>query len=100
MRMVLEIINSSLINNLHHNSDLVYSLLYHKNIYQQFQSHPTFQDVMENIELVITSFSHEIEHLEDKSIEKLKEVIEIGAKQFHRDRFRVILIFKLYFKLD
>jgi hypothetical protein len=89
MRMVLEIINSCLINSLHHNSDLVYSLLYHKAIYLQFQDHPTFQDVVENIEMVITSFSNEIEHLEDKSIENLKQVIEIGIKQFHRDRFRV-----------
>jgi hypothetical protein len=39
---------------------------------------------------VITSFSHEIENVEDKSIENLKEVIELGVKQFSRDRFRVI----------
>jgi hypothetical protein len=89
MRMVLEIINSCLINSLRHNSDLVYSLLYHKTIYLQFQDHPTFQDVIENIEMVITSFSNDIEHLEDKSIENLKQVIEIGIKQFHSDRFRV-----------
>lgn len=91
MRMVLEIINSCLINSLHQNSDLVYSLLYHKSIYLQFEDHPTFQDVIENIEKVITSFSHDIENLEDKSVENLKSIIDIGIKQFHRDRFRVII---------
>ena len=52
MKMVLEIINSSLTNNLHHNSNLIYSLLYNKILYNQFHSHPTFQDVLQNINLV------------------------------------------------
>lgn len=39
---------------------------------------------------MITSFSHEIDSLEDKSIENLKQVIEMSARQFSRDRFRVI----------
>lgn len=42
---------------------------------------------------VITSFSHEIENIEDKSIENLKEIIEQGVKQFSRDRFRVIYFY-------
>jgi hypothetical protein len=90
MRMVLEIINSCLTNNLHHNSNLIYSILYHKNIYLQFRDHPTFQDVIQNIDTIISSFSHEIENVEDKSIENLNEIIIMGAKQFPRDRFRVI----------
>ena len=52
MKMVLEIINSCLTNNLHHNSNLIYSLLYNKILYIQFHSHPTFQDVLQNINLV------------------------------------------------
>lgn len=52
MRMVLEIINSCLTNNLHHNSNLIYSLLYHKNIFLQFREHPNFQDVLQNIDTV------------------------------------------------
>jgi hypothetical protein len=52
MRMVLEIINSCLTNQLHHNSNLIYSLLYNKNLYIQFRSHPTFQDVIQNIDTV------------------------------------------------
>ncbi|RNA42637.1 dymeclin [Brachionus plicatilis] len=88
MKMVLEIINSCLTNNLHHNSDLIYSILYHKTIYLQFRDHPTFQDLTQNIDTVITRFSHEIEIVEDKTIENLRELITMGAKQFSRERFR------------
>lgn len=89
MKMVLEIINSCLANNLHHNSDLIYSILYHKSIYLQFRDHPTFQDLTQNIDTVITRFSNEIESVEDKTIENLRELITMGAKQFSRERFRV-----------
>ena len=33
--------------------------------------------------------SHEIENIEEKSVERLKEIIEFGIKQFPRDRFKV-----------
>ena len=89
MRMFLEIINSCLTNNLHHNADLIYSLLYHKNIYLQFRDHPNFQDVIQNIDTIITSFSHDLDSVQDKSVENLKEVITQGVKQFPRDRLRV-----------
>ncbi len=38
---------------------------------------------------IITSFTHDIDQIQDKTIENLKEAIELGAKQFLRDRFRV-----------
>ena len=57
MRMVLEIINSCLTNNLHHNSNLIYSLLYHKNIFLQYREHPSFHDVIQNIDTVISFFN-------------------------------------------
>ena len=52
MKMVIEIINSCITNSIHHNANLVYSILYHKNIYVQFRSHPTFQEVIQNIDVV------------------------------------------------
>jgi hypothetical protein len=88
--MVLEIINSCLSNAIHHNGNLVYSILYNKQSFTQFKDHPSFHDVFQNIELVIAHFSKEVEdHLEDKSVEKLKQIIEFGIKQFSRERFRV-----------
>ncbi|XP_065746207.1 dymeclin isoform X2 [Phocoena phocoena] len=51
IRMMLEIINSCLTNSLHHNPNLVYALLYKRDLFEQFQTHPSFQDIMQNIDL-------------------------------------------------
>ncbi|XP_074851898.1 dymeclin isoform X4 [Carettochelys insculpta] len=51
IRMMLEIINSCLTNSLHHNPNLVYALLYKRDLFEQFRTHPSFQDVMQNIDL-------------------------------------------------
>jgi hypothetical protein len=64
-------------------------MLYHKTIYTAFFEHPNFQDIIQNINVILTSFSHDIEALHDKSIESINEVIELGVKQFSRDRFKV-----------
>uniref|UniRef100_A0A8B9HT93 Dymeclin n=1 Tax=Astyanax mexicanus TaxID=7994 RepID=A0A8B9HT93_ASTMX len=47
IRMLLEIINSCLSNSLHHNPNLVYALLYKRELFEQFRSHPSFQDIIE-----------------------------------------------------
>lgn len=49
---MLEIINSCLTNSLHHNPNLVYALLYKRDLFEQFRTHPSFQDIMQNIDLV------------------------------------------------
>ncbi|XP_068107481.1 dymeclin isoform X2 [Hyperolius riggenbachi] len=51
IRMMLEIINSCLTNSLHHNPNLVYALLYKRELFEQFRSHPSFQDIMQNIDM-------------------------------------------------
>uniref|UniRef100_A0A8B9JBZ4 Dymeclin n=1 Tax=Astyanax mexicanus TaxID=7994 RepID=A0A8B9JBZ4_ASTMX len=50
IRMLLEIINSCLSNSLHHNPNLVYALLYKRELFEQFRSHPSFQDIMQNLD--------------------------------------------------
>lgn len=52
MRTVLEIINSCLIHKLHQNTSLVYALLYNRDIFDNYRTHPNFQDVLKNIETV------------------------------------------------
>ena len=52
LRMVLEIINSCLAASLHLNPHLVYSLLYQKELFNAFKTHPTFQDILQNIDIV------------------------------------------------
>lgn len=52
IRMMLEIINSCLCNSLHHNPNLVYALLYKRELFEQFRMHPSFQDIMQNLDTV------------------------------------------------
>ena len=55
--MVLEIINSTITYSLHHNPNLVYTLLYKRETFDPFRSHPMFQDVIQNVDLVLGYFS-------------------------------------------
>ena len=52
LRMVLEIVNSCLTHSLHHNPHLVYTLLYQRGLFAPFRTHPTFQDIIQNIDTV------------------------------------------------
>jgi hypothetical protein len=52
MRMVLEIINSCLTHTLRHNINLIYTLLYNRDIFDNYRTHPSFQDILQNIDIV------------------------------------------------
>ena len=52
MRMVLEIINSCLTHTLRHNINLIYTLLYNRDIFDNYRTHPNFQDILQNIDIV------------------------------------------------
>ena len=52
MRMVLEILNSCLTHTLTSNSNLVYAILYNRDIFENYRAHPNFQDVLQNLETV------------------------------------------------
>ncbi len=53
IRMVLEIINSTLTHSLRNNPNLIYTLLYNKDMFiAHFRIHPTFQDIIQNIDTV------------------------------------------------
>ncbi|XP_040277044.1 dymeclin [Bufo bufo] len=89
IRMMLEIINSCLSNSLHHNPNLVYALLYKRELFEQFRSHPCFQDIMQNIDMVIGFFSSRLEQAgSDLSVERVLEVIKQGAVALPKDRLR------------
>ncbi|KAM4707193.1 dymeclin [Discoglossus pictus] len=89
IRMMLEIINSCLTNSLHHNPNLVYALLYKRELFEQFRSHPSFQDIMQNIDMVISFFSSRLEQAgADLSVERVLEVIKQGAVALPKDRLR------------
>uniref|UniRef100_A0A8C9SE87 Dymeclin n=1 Tax=Scleropages formosus TaxID=113540 RepID=A0A8C9SE87_SCLFO len=89
IRMMLEIINSCLSNSLHHNPNLVYALLYKRELFEQFRSHPSFQDIMQNLDTVIGFFSSRLEQAgSDLSVERVQEVIKKGAVALPKDRLK------------
>ncbi|GMT16532.1 hypothetical protein PFISCL1PPCAC_7829 [Pristionchus fissidentatus] len=66
IRTALEIVNAALAGGcLRHNPNLIYTLLYHRSLFDSFSQHPMFQDLMVNIGLVISHFSSKI--LNEKS---------------------------------
>lgn len=96
IRMVLEIINSCLSANLHHNPNLVYTLLYQKDSFAMFRTHPTFQDIISNIDTVLAYFSGKLEQMGgNPSPTEVLNVIKQGSLQFRRDRLKVCNIFLL-----
>ncbi|XP_051960251.1 dymeclin-like isoform X3 [Xyrauchen texanus] len=89
IRMMLEIMNSCLSNSLHHNPNLLYALLYKRELFEQFRSHPSFQDIMQNLDTVIGFFSQRLEQAgSDLSVERVQEVIMKGAVALPKDRLK------------
>ena len=52
LRMVLEILNSCLSHQLVYCPNLIYTLLYKRNVFESFRTHPAFQDIIQNIDMV------------------------------------------------
>lgn len=52
LRMVLEILNSCISHQLVYCPNLVYTLLYKRHVFELFRSHPAFQDIIQNIDMV------------------------------------------------
>ncbi|EDO46526.1 predicted protein [Nematostella vectensis] len=90
LRMVLEIINSCVTNTLHHNPNLVYTLLHRRELFAQFRTHPTFQDIIQNIDTVLAFFSARLEQHPDQtlSVGVVLDVIKQGTLQWPKDRLK------------
>ncbi|KAF5307529.1 hypothetical protein FQR65_LT06884 [Abscondita terminalis] len=89
LRMLLEIFNSSLVNQLINNPNLVYTLLYKKHIFDSFRINPAFQDIVQNIEVIIEYFSDQLavksqEHEVD--FHEVLLVIQEGAKHWPKEK--------------
>lgn len=91
LRMVLEIINACLTAQLTHNPNLVYQLLYKRQVFEPFQTHPSFQDIVMNIETVLTYFSNRIEGTERSlSVAEVYDIIRQSSLQWPTDRLKVL----------
>jgi len=90
IRMVLEIINSCVTNTLHHNPNLVYTLLHRRELFAQFRTHPTFHDIIQNIDTVLSFFSARLEEHPDQtlSVGVVLDVIKQGTLKWPRERLK------------
>ncbi len=52
LRMILEIVNSCLASQIKSNSNLIYTLLYKKEVFEPFVHQPSFQDLSQNLQTV------------------------------------------------
>ncbi|CAJ0581585.1 unnamed protein product, partial [Mesorhabditis spiculigera] len=85
IRTLLEILNSAISVRLRHNANLIYTLLYHKELFDSFRQHPMFQDLLKNISLVIDHFSTKIDGVKGGS---LITVIEEEALIWRMDKLQ------------
>jgi len=89
IRMVLEIINSSLSHGLHQNINLIYTLLYQKEVFQHFSTHPTFQDIIQNIDTVLGYFTTQLDKADKNvSVPQVMDIIKQYAVTFKREKLR------------
>lgn len=89
LRMILEIINSCLSNQLQSNPNLLYSLLYKRQIFDPFRLHPTFQDVVQNLDTVLSYFSSRLESPDKHvSVNEVMESIKEAALHWPTDRLK------------
>ncbi|XP_071824894.1 dymeclin-like isoform X2 [Apostichopus japonicus] len=90
VRMVLEIINSCLSNTLAHNPHFVYTLLYKQELFAGFKTHPKFQDIIQNIDTVLTYFSNRFDqhHGDNMTDGQVLDLIKQSMLQWPRDRLR------------
>ena len=63
LRMVLEIINSCLVHQTQHNPNLIYTILYKREMFDTYARNPAFQDLMHNIMIVIVNMSSRLEQV-------------------------------------
>ncbi|XKL64792.1 hypothetical protein PGB90_004878 [Kerria lacca] len=87
IRIILEVINSCLAHQLIHNTNLVYTLLYNKHVFQPFRNHEAFHDIIQNIDLVIKYFSNKLEKETEQNndVNEILEKVQRWSHQWPRD---------------
>ena len=90
LRMILEIINSCLSNQIQHNPNLVYALLYKKDIFDPFRNHQNFNDVIQNLDSVINYFSDKLKQVQtDLSVNEVLSTITQGTLVWPSHKLKV-----------
>lgn len=92
LRMVLEIINSCLTSQLTNNPNLIYTLLYNRQVFEAFRDNVVFQDIIYNIDIVIKYFSDLLNtksNHQEVDASQVLQVIQQGGRQWPRDKLAV-----------
>lgn len=94
LRMVLEILNSCLSHQLVNCPNLVYTLLYKKHVFEHFRTHAAFQDIIQNIDMVVGFFSSRLQRVQEQrggelGVNEVLDVISKSNSQWSSDRLRV-----------
>lgn len=89
--MVLEIFNSCLSNQLVYNPNLIYTLLYKKNIFEPFRDNAAFQDIIQNIDLIIQYYSDLLSHTSqyDLDVSEVLKTIQNGTRDWPKEKLKV-----------
>lgn len=91
LRMVLEIVNSCLVHQTQHNPNLIYALLYKRELFELAAQNPAFSDLTANLLVVVVHMGSRLEQVQERkgrglTVEEVQEVVRQGAAQFPRDR--------------
>ncbi|CAG0881772.1 unnamed protein product [Cyprideis torosa] len=79
LRMLLELLNSALDNQLPAIPDLLYSMLYKREVFEPFKTLAPFQDIACNIDLVLSFFAMKIESSTagtDAGVSEVRQIIQ------------------------
>ncbi|CAN1808138.1 DYM [Linum perenne] len=78
LRIVLEILNAILTYALPRNPEVVYAIMHRQEVFQPFKSHPRFNELIENIFMVLDYFNSRIDAQKEDgewSVEKVLQLI-------------------------
>ncbi|OTF71888.1 dymeclin-like protein [Euroglyphus maynei] len=91
LRTILEIINTSLTKNMVANPNLIYTLLYNRKKFEPFLNQPLFQDIITNIDTILSYFSQRIDQtLQERqlSVEEIFELIKQASLNWPKEKMK------------
>lgn len=85
IRMILEVINNSLASQLSGNTNLIYTLLYKRNVLTSLlSSHQSFYTMVINIERILTFFYNKVEAADRQlTVDEIKSLIQTSSKEWN-----------------
>lgn len=89
IHMMIEILNACLCDNMEENSNLVHALLRNKELFQTFHTNPRFQDIIQNVDSIMTYFGSRVdEHSHVDSAEQIVAIIQEATLNWPKDQIK------------